>query len=73
MIVAIHKPDTSTLVTRGHFYFGWTRLIEELTFRLRVELQSSPITPIREVTVQPLGLMTLPAATFPAITEQSLK
>jgi len=24
MIVDIHKPDTSTLVTTGHFYFGWT-------------------------------------------------
>jgi len=26
MIVDIHKPDTSTLVTTGHFYFGWTEL-----------------------------------------------
>jgi len=24
MIVDIHKPDISTLVRRGHFYFGWT-------------------------------------------------
>jgi hypothetical protein len=24
MIVDIHKPDISTLVTTGHFYFGWT-------------------------------------------------
>src|SRR5262245_28307947 len=24
MITSIHKPDISTLVTRGHFYFGWT-------------------------------------------------
>src|SRR5262245_15926426 len=25
MIASIHKPDISTLVTRGHFYFGWTQ------------------------------------------------
>ena len=24
MIVAIHKPDIPTLLTTGHFYFGWT-------------------------------------------------
>jgi hypothetical protein len=24
MIADIHKPDISTLVTTGHFYFGWT-------------------------------------------------
>ena len=24
MTIDIHKPDTSTLVTTGHFYFGWT-------------------------------------------------
>ena len=42
-------------------------------FRLRVELQSSPTTPIREVKAQPYGLMTLRASTFPAITEQPVK
>jgi hypothetical protein len=30
MIVDIHKPDTSTLVTRGHFYFGWTESEEKI-------------------------------------------
>jgi hypothetical protein len=25
MIADIYKPDTSTLVTTGHFYFGWTQ------------------------------------------------
>ena len=35
MIVDIHKPDTSTLVTTGHFYFGWTQVtLEDLTFDL---------------------------------------
>lgn len=24
MISEIQQPDISTLVTRGHFYFGWT-------------------------------------------------
>jgi hypothetical protein len=24
MIADIHKPDISTLLTTGHFYFGWT-------------------------------------------------
>ncbi len=30
MIPDIHKPDISTLVRRGHFYFGWTKAREIL-------------------------------------------
>jgi hypothetical protein len=49
------------------------RFVEDLTSDSEFELQSSPITPIREVTAQPFGLMTLPASIFPAITEKPLK
>jgi hypothetical protein len=30
MIADIHKPDISTLLTTGHFYFGWTRKEEKI-------------------------------------------
>jgi hypothetical protein len=30
MIADIHKPDISTLVRRGHFYFGWTQVPGEV-------------------------------------------
>ena len=30
MTIDIHKPDTSTLVTTGHFYFGWTESEEKI-------------------------------------------
>jgi hypothetical protein len=31
MIADIHKPDISTLVTGGHFYFGWTNPKAQMT------------------------------------------
>jgi hypothetical protein len=34
MTVDIHKPDTSTLVTTGHFYFGWTVVAGTVDFFL---------------------------------------
>src|SRR4029434_2607927 len=30
MIADIHKPDISTLLTRGHFYFGWTLIPQKV-------------------------------------------
>ena len=38
MSVDIHKPDTSTLVTTGHFYFGWTLGLHRIDMPFAIRL-----------------------------------
>jgi len=45
MIVDIHKPDISTLVRRGHFYFGWTQAALGLTPLKRSHYTGAGLTP----------------------------